>query len=382
MKRVAHFVEKFPAPGNDYIYEQLVNNPNIESLLISEWLISKDHPYTEIPFYFRKYSRINFLNRINLKLNDSILNKTYIQKYNDYVRYILEKHQVSIMHAHFGMAGYKLVGLRKKLNIPLVVTFYGVDASYCLKQKNWRERYKELFRLADVLIVLCEEVRDRFISFGCAKEKIKVWDIGIRLQDFPYQKRLPSKSTKFLTVARFVEKKGYFVLLDAFRKMLDTRKNISLTLIGHGPFKNKILNRIKAFGIDNYVTLIDTAKSNDFEKTFKGALASHDIFVLPSIVARNGDDEGGPPIVITNAQACGLPVISTPVGGIPRAVRDNETGFLCRPNDAGDLAQKMFFLIENNQLWNSMGQRARLFIENNFSLTEQLKKLERVYLSL
>lgn len=383
MKKIAHFVERFPVAGNGYIYEQVLNNSNIKSLLITEWLTKSTDTFNVVPlYYYRKYSRFSSLNRLNEKLNDGILNKIHIRKFNAYAQKILEESRVSIMHAHFGTEGYKLIDLRRKLNIPLMVTFYGVDASYCLRQKRWIDRYRELFKFADSLIVLCEEVRDRFLHLGCPKEKIKIWDIGIDTSEFGYRKREPKDKVKFLTVGRFVEKKGYFVLLRAFRKVLDMHNNVILTIIGYGPLKRKILSEMERLKIDNFVTLIDTTKIDNFNQLFKDALSDHDIFVLPSIIAGNGDDEGGPPVVITNAQSCGIPVISTPVGGITRVIKDNETGFLCRSNDVDDLACRMSFSIENSQLWNSIGEKARSFIETNSSLPEQLKKLEQFYLSI
>ena len=167
MKKVAHFVEKFPNPGNEYIYNQFLDNEKIKSILIAEWLAkSRDHARINL-FYHKKCSQFSFLNRLNNKLNGGIFNKLYIKKLNSYAQRILEDNQISIIHAHFGMAGYKLIDLKKNLNIPFVVTFYGVDASYCLRQKSWLDRYRRLFEEADILIVLCEEVRNRFLNLGC-----------------------------------------------------------------------------------------------------------------------------------------------------------------------------------------------------------------------
>lgn len=382
MEKIAHFVERFPVAGNDYIYNQLLNTNNIKSLLIAEWLIKKRNSQDFAPFYFKNYSHLTLFKLINNRLNVEIFNKLYIKSFNSYAQKIILDNQASIMHAHFATEGYKLINLRKKLGIPLVVTFYGVDASYCLRNKRWIDRFKGLFEFADILIVLCEEVKQKLLNLGCSGEKIKIWDIGIDLNEFKFKKKLPKKEIKFLIVARFVEKKGYFILLQALKKILGIHQNVNLTIIGYGPLKEKLLSEIEKLGIKHFVKLIDTAKVDNFSQLFKESLAEHDIFILPSIVARNGDDEGGPPVVIANAQACGLPVISTPVGGITRAITDNETGFLSRPGDIDDLVEKMNFLIKNPEVRSLIAIKARSFVEKAFSLHEQLKKLEQIYLSL
>jgi len=382
MKKIAHFVERFPVGGQEYVYDQFLNNDKIESILITECLTRSENTTQITPFYFKKNSNFSFFNKINNRLNNEILNSFYIKRFNSFAKKIIRGHKISIIHAHFATEGYKLIELKKNLGIPLFVTFYGVDASYCLKHEIWIERYKRLFEFSDVLIVLCEEVKKRLLNLGCSEEKIRIWDIGINLNEFNFEEKSPKKVIKFLTVARFVEKKGYSILLQAFKKVLDVHQNIKLTVIGYGPLKQKILAEVDELGIRRSINLIDTAKIDNFNQLFKGALAEHDIFILPSIVAKDGDDEGGPPVVITCAQASGLPVISTPVGGITRAIKDNETGFLSLPGNVDDLQNKMKFLINKPELWSMIGQKARSFVEKRFSLSKQLKKLEQFYMSL
>ncbi|GAH35667.1 unnamed protein product, partial [marine sediment metagenome] len=248
------------------------------------------------------------------------------------------------MHAHFGTEGYKLVDLRKKIDIPLVVSFYGVDASYCLQHPCWLARFRPMFKFADRLIVLCEEVKERFTRLGCPADKICVWNIGIDLDIFPYQKRKPHKGElKFLTAARFAEKKGYPILLKAFSILAKKKNGIHLTALGYGPLKRKrsIEQMVVDLGLKEMVTLIDTTGIEDFNQFYSQFLSSHDIYIQASITAKNGDDEAGPALTSVYAQAAGLPVITTPFAGVSRSILNNETGLIARSNSVEDLTEKM-----------------------------------------
>lgn len=383
MKKVAHFVEHFPVPGQDYIYNQILSNANVGSLLIAEWLTKSRNTFNLAPFYYKKYLQHSFLNRLNLKLNDGLFNRVHLRKFNSYARKIIEENKVSVMHAHFGTMGYKLTDLKRRLGIPLVVTFYGVDVSYCLKSPLWLARFRPMFNSADKLIVLCEEVKERLISLGCKPQKICVWNIGMDLESFPYQERQRLQGNfKFLTTARFVEKKGYPVLLKALSILAKKRKDIHLTALGYGPLKAVMQKMIADLGLGGMVTLIDTAEIEDFYQFYRQILPQHDIFILPSITARDGDDEGGPALSLVYAQAAGLPVAATPFAGSSKSIIDQRTGLFVKSGSAQDLADKMEYLINNPSLWNDLGRAGSDLVREGFSLGKQLKALEEIYATL
>jgi glycosyltransferase involved in cell wall biosynthesis len=73
------------------------------------------------------------------------------------------------------------------------------------------------------------------------------------------------------------------------------------------------------------------------------------------------------PNTILEALACGTPVIATAVGGIPEQIIDGETGFLTRPGDAADMAEKIIQLLENDDLLHKMGIAAGKYAQINFS---------------
>jgi glycosyltransferase involved in cell wall biosynthesis len=88
------------------------------------------------------------------------------------------------------------------------------------------------------------------------------------------------------------------------------------------------------------------------------------------------------PIAILEAMAYGLPIVSTPVGGIPDAVVDGEIGFLVQPGDVDAIAQKIILLLRTPELRNNMGVKARERAIKKFELSSVLEQLFAVYGSL
>ncbi len=113
------------------------------------------------------------------------------------------------------------------------------------------------------------------------------------------------------------------------------------------------------------------------ETVIKEMLDSH-ILILPSITASDGDTEGQGAVLL-EAQATGMPVVSTWHNGIPEGVLHDKTGQLAKTKDSDDLAEKIIYLLDNPELWPEYGRSGRNLIENNFNLELQLEKLEKIY---
>ena len=102
------------------------------------------------------------------------------------------------------------------------------------------------------------------------------------------------------------------------------------------------------------------------------------IFILPSITSANGDKEGIPN-VLKEAQATGMPVISTYHAGIPELVLNGRSGYLVKERDTNGLSERLIHLIENPDLWFEFGKIGRKHVEEQFNLHKQIMKLEKIY---
>jgi colanic acid/amylovoran biosynthesis glycosyltransferase len=151
-------------------------------------------------------------------------------------------------------------------------------------------------------------------------------------------------------------------------------KNIEMTIIGEGPLKNRITRLINVLGLSKEISLPGFIPHKEVYNQMK---KSH-IFILPSITSSSGAKEGIPNVLM-EAQATGLPVISTYHAGIPELVLDGESGYLVKEGDIPNLANNLINLIENPDLRMEFGKKGRKHVEKQFNLDKQVKKLEEIY---
>ena len=103
-----------------------------------------------------------------------------------------------------------------------------------------------------------------------------------------------------------------------------------------------------------------------------------DIFLLASVTAADGDTEGAP-VSLLEAQACGMPVVSTRHAGIPEIVTENESGYLVPERDAEALATALRRLLINGHLWPEMGTCGRALVEERHDLSRLNRRLVHLY---
>ncbi len=374
-KKVVHIINMYLGGGCDYVHKQLVNMDEFAPVMLAPYRLDDRFPISDGRFMIKNNFYFKFITKFFLNRFLKSATKFFAEQ----VREV----KPALIHAHFGFMAPYLIDLKRAFpEIPAVIVFYGRDASELILQEKWQKIYKELFEVADRMIVLCDEVSERFIRLGCPKEKITVWDIGIDTGRYAYKPRPARKVARFTIAARFIEKKGYFVLLDAFRGLCEKHDNARLSILGFGEMKAALLAKISEYGLSDKVDFCDTANSTDFETLFLKKLYDSDVFVLPSIRAKSGDDEGGPPIVMTNAAATGLPVISTNIAGIDRAVLHDKTGLLVESGDASALFEAMEKLLLDSDLRKKLGKAGAEYMEQNFSISCQMGKLQGIYKGL
>ena len=165
---------------------------------------------------------------------------------------------------------------------------------------------------------------------------------------------------RVLAVGRFVEKKGFDVLIDAIARLDGT---CTLRFVGAGEGGASLLARAAARGIAHRVSLATGCTHEDLPAEYA---AAH-VIAVPSVVDATGDRDGLPNVVL-EAMACGRPVVATPVGAVPSAVRDGETGLLVPPRSPGALAEALRALAAHPERCESMGRRGRRLVEREYDV--------------
>ncbi|OHC61904.1 MAG: glycosyl transferase family 1 [Rhodocyclales bacterium GWA2_65_19] len=160
--------------------------------------------------------------------------------------------------------------------------------------------------------------------------------------------------------------KGHLFLLDAFAQL--KRPDLHLLIVGEGPMRGPIQEKIAALGLGARVTL--AGQRTDPERW----LQALDVFCLPSYANE------GVPQAILQAMLCALPIVTTPVGAILEAVNDGETALVVPPRDAAALAAAIARLLDDSALANRLGAAARRVASADFSREVMLDRMEHVFL--
>ncbi len=286
-----------------------------------------------------------------------------------------------IIHCHFGDVGREIVQLKRigLTSARIVTTFYGWDcSSYVLKYG--KKVYDDLFRFGDLVLCLSEEMKDRLRGLGCPEEKIVIHHLGIDTDRFQPENSTGGRANgtvNLLTIGRMVEKKGIAYALQAVSKLIGKYPHIRYTVIGGGPLKNELERLASDLGISRNVHFTGPRDQTEI----LAAMRVSDIFIAPSVTAVDGDKEGTP-TVLMEAQAFGLPVVSTLHSGIPEVVIDGGSGYLVPEKDANSLAEKLSVLIDDSGLRRSMGVAGRNYVGKEYNAALLAGKLEKIYRSL
>jgi colanic acid/amylovoran biosynthesis glycosyltransferase len=183
---------------------------------------------------------------------------------------------------------------------------------------------------------------------GCPENKIYKLPVGLEISQYNfYERKLTAgEKVKIITVGRLVEKKGIEYGIKAIAKVVEKNPEVVYTIVGDGVLRNSLENLILELGIAENIKLVGWMTQEQVRHLYA---VSH-IFMLPSVTAANEDREGQA-LVLQEAQAMGLPVLSTLHNGIPEGLLDGKSGFLVPEKDVEALAEKLNYLIDRPSEW-------------------------------
>lgn len=369
---VAHLRTPYLPITETFIYRFLTNINRLRPIVLTMRQENEElFPFGEV--YLLRAPRIvrAIWGRV-LRFESSVLK--YAPWYPSHIRAI-PRHNVSLLHAHFGTTGYFAWPLKRLHRLPLVTSFYGTDVSRVPRQPRWPARYRRLFADGDQFTVVSKLMKDQLENLGCPEEKITVVHTGIDLEEFAYQpRRKPDDgdAIKFLIVGRFIEVKGHEYAIKAYARVHSVYPYTELRIIGDGPLWPQIERLIADLEIGDSARLLgrNVVVSEEIKRCH--------VLVQASATTRDGHHDGAP-VTLMEAQAAGMPVVSTLHAGIPEEVLDGESGFLVPERDVDALAAKMTFLVEHPGVWDEMGRRGRQHIEKHYNVCVETQKLEEVY---
>jgi len=179
----------------------------------------------------------------------------------------------------------------------------------------------------------------------------------------------PSRPAVILSVGRLVEKKGTDVLLDALAR-LPAGLHWRLVHVGGGPLRPALERRARALGIGDRITWRGARTQTELLAEYRAA----DLFALASRVARDGDRDGLPNVLV-EAQSQGLACVATRVSGIPELIEDGATGLLVEPEAPAGLAQALERLLRDPARRRALGAAGRRRVLEKFELRANIARL-------
>src|SRR3989344_3393647 len=249
----------------------------------------------------------------------------------------IRKQRFDIVHTHSTEAG--IIGriAARIARTPIIIhTIHGVAFTpyrskllnyFILSCERFVDKYTNHFISNSYLIT------KEYLSNGIGKkEKFTTIYSGIDVERFNIKKS-KNKIPVITIIARLAKGKGHEYFINAATTILKTRK-AEFWIVGNGELKEEIENMITNLKLESYVKII--GERDDIPQI----LSQTDIFVLPTLWE-------GTPRTIFEAMAAGVPVITTPVGGIPEIIKDNKIGFLVEPKNSEELVHKILFVLND-----------------------------------
>lgn len=398
--KIAFIVNSFPCVSQTFIFNQVtglidlghrveiysteIGSNHIDkfkneivkyNLLNNTFNIPKNKLYIKIKCLFTIMKKIiiqpaTLIQLINVKkYKFNLLNFIYL--YSNLVN-----KNFDILHCHFGPNGIR-GAILKNLGIDgkLVTTFHGYDANMYPK-KYGNNVYKELFTQCNIFTANTYYTKYQMYKLGCNKKLINILPVGLNIDKFKYQEKNINNQERiiFITVGRLVEKKGYDYSIRAFAKLYNENKNIIYYIVGDGEKKEELYELVDQLKIKNGIKFFGSLDSNNIIRLFNKS----NIFVLASVTARGGDKEGQA-LVLQEAQAVGLPVLSTYHNGIPEGIINGKSGFLVKEKNINELYERMKFMAKNYKKLKDFGKIGRSLVESRYDIKKLNRELIKIY---
>ncbi|MCX6575239.1 MAG: glycosyltransferase family 4 protein, partial [Candidatus Aminicenantes bacterium] len=286
------------------------------------------------------------------------------------------------VHAHFAAGCNAALAVHNYAKIPFSFTVHASGDIYVnpilIQEKT---------KAAKFVIAVCDYNRKYLnsITDHLYEEKIKTVYNGISpreiaLYKYPSGTELSidvqvSQRFNIVSIGRLVDFKGFLTLIEACHILKNRGVNFHCQIVGRGPQKESIEQRITGYSLNDSVSLKEYTNLEDVYQE----LSKAEIFVLLSQISISGHRDGFPTVIL-EAMHCSLPVVSTWISGIPEMVINEKTGFLVHERDSLAAADALEKLINDQNMrmnYGSAGKQRALDLFNlNNSIEQYLRLLK------
>ncbi len=295
--------------------------------------------------------------------------------------------KLDLIHSHYAIPHAMAAYMAREISgIPYVVTLHGSDVHTLGQDPAYKPVVKHTVEKADAVTAVSEFLKkkaheelgiereihvipnfidsSKFEHLNGVRLYVESGCVGLRKEEEAVElnpeERILLHASNFRKVKRVVE------LVETMRIVVDHFPEARLIIAGDGPTRIEVERKIEALDLCNNVHLLGV-KSNMQE-----IMCSADMFLLNSTLE-------GMPLVLLEAMSCGLPVVTTPAGGIPELVRRGKDGAVTKGFEQEEYAQEIIELLENDEKRKKLGRAGRKRVEESFSSEHIVKMYEKVF---
>ena len=276
-----------------------------------------------------------------------------------------------VILCHFGYISMRVLPIARRLGIPVVAHFHGLDLSSMLKGCWYRWSIKKQAKRFAQNIVVGSHQASLLQTFGVEESRLNLIPCGVPTQQFNPQPRISREIVRFIQVSRLVAWKGVEQAIRAFDIVHKQRPSTRFTIVGDGEQIDELKKLVSELGLDKAVTFTGPLSPQRVVEQFQEA----DVFLQHSLTYHTGWCEGFG-VSIAEAAAMSLPLVVTRSGGIPDQVIDGKTGFLVTERDVQTMAKVMLKLVDSADLREQLGNAGRHRMIEHFDTVGQIAKLE------
>ena len=280
---------------------------------------------------------------------------------------LLQRHRIGHLHAHFISEPAAVAELAARLaGIGHSISAHAKDIY--LSDPEVLRRKLETARFT----VTCTEYNRRHLAGVAPEARVQRMYHGIDAAAFHPRLRVPAPGEPLvLAVGRLREKKGFATLIEACRQMRAAGQGFRCEIVGYGEDRPRLEAQIASAGLDDLVVLTGRLRREEVIERYARAA----VLVVPSQLGADGDRDGIPN-VLAEAMAMELPVVSTPISGIPELVDHGRNGLIVPPGDAGAVAEAVMRLLRDAELRERLGRAGRRAVLEAFDNDRNLRLLD------
>jgi colanic acid/amylovoran biosynthesis glycosyltransferase len=394
MREVAYLFERFPSFGQTFCYREVAE---LERQGTRVHLFSIRRPVNEPAQNWNEQivERVHYLPEekalvaeVDAALTQASLSgpRAAIQKWGrqtDFLRlyqaiYVgtrLQQNGLAHVHAHFaGMAARTAYWIREFFGIPFSFTGHANDI---FAPRDFAVSLPKLMESASGIVTVSDYAADflknRFPDSATRTHRIYN---GVDLSAF-HPTDFGSGTPAIISIGRLIEKKGFADLIRACALLTARRRGFVCEIVGEGPLEATLRAQIAEAGLEGIVRLAGPQTQAEIALR----LAHATIFVLPCTQEKGGGMDNLP-TVIMEAMAAGLPVVSTPVAGVPEMVEPDVNGELVPEHDPVAICAALERLISDPERARRLGDRGRQIAQEKFSIEVSGRQLRQLFAAI